>query len=46
METSDKRKAQQKEASANYRAKMKAYIAELLVVIAELKRELSSYRDK
>ncbi len=45
MTTTDKRKAQQKEASANYRAKKKQQIKDLIYVIKQLINELENYKD-
>lgn len=40
----EKRKDQQKKASANYRVKIKQHIAELLETIEQLKNEIEKYK--
>lgn len=43
--TSNKRKTQNKEHQAKYRAKMKVYIVHLLETIEKLKMEINKYKD-
>ena len=45
-ENRERRRETWQKSAVKSRAKAKAYIVELLAVIAELKRELSNYRDK